>query len=294
MFHGSLVALVTPMHPDGSIDYSTLTKLVDWHVNNYSDGLVILGTTGESATIEITERQRIIHHVVEQVGDCLPVIVGTGTNSTAHTIKLTQQAMEAGADAALIVTPYYNKPTQEGLFAHFSAIAKAVPIPQVLYNVPSRTGCDLLPTTVLRLNQYSNIVGLKEATGEIERLKQLAEANLDLLSGDDATALSFILSGGRGVISVVANVAPKMVHKMCKLASEGDQQQALQYDRLLQGLYKALFCESNPIPVKWALQEMGMIEAGIRLPLTPLSEYFHQQVRMALEQANCLQTQVKT
>lgn len=288
MFHGSLVALVTPMQPDGSVDYASLAGLVEWHIENLTDGLVIIGTTGESPTIGSVERRQIIERVINQVRERIPVIVGTGSNSTQHTIALTQQAMELGADAALIVTPYYNKPTQEGLYQHFSAVAERVPLPQILYNVPSRTGCDLLPKTVLRLSKHTNIVGIKEATGDVSRVAELATSELDLLSGDDATVSAFILAGGKGVISVVANVAPRMMHELCQAAGQGDRQQVEKYDQQLQGLYKSLFCEANPIPVKWALQKMGLIKSGIRLPLTPLSENYHNVVRSALQQCGCL------
>ncbi len=284
MFHGSLVALVTPMQPDGKIDYASLASLVEWHINNQTDGLIILGTTGESPTIESAERRQIVQRVITQVRERIPVIVGTGSNSTLHTIEMTRQAMEMGADAALIVTPYYNKPTQEGLYQHFSVIAEKVPLPQILYNVPSRTGCDLLPKTILRLSKHANIVGIKEATGDISRVQELLATELDLLSGDDATASAFILAGGKGVISVVANVAPKLTHGLCAAALEGDQQLVAKYDEKLNDLYKLLFCESNPIPVKWALQQMGLIKSGIRLPLTPLHESHHSALRAALKQ----------
>lgn len=288
MFHGSLVALVTPMQPSGAVDYASLAELVEWHIASGTDGLVVLGTTGETATIEPVERRQIVQRVINQVHGRIPVIVGTGTNSTAHSIVLTQQAMEMSADAVLLVTPYYNKPTQEGLYQHFKAIAEQVPIPQILYNVPSRTACDLLPETILRLSQFTNIVGVKEATGDIARVAPLSTVDLDLLSGDDATASAFMLAGGKGVISVVANVAPRAMHDLCDAALRANKLQVENYDSQLQGLYKALFCEANPIPVKWALQEMGMIKSGIRLPLTLLSERCHATVRAALQQAGCL------
>jgi len=293
MFHGSIVALVTPMQPDGAIDYACLAELVEWHIASQTDGLVLLGSTGEAATVEPAERRQMVQRVINQVRSRVPIIVGTGSNSTAHTIQLTQQAMEMGADAALIVTPYYNKPTQEGLYLHFSLIADRVPIPQILYNVPSRTACDLLPETIIRLSRHSNIVGVKEATGDISRVAKLAEAELDLLSGDDATASAFILAGGKGVISVVANVAPEAMHNLCQAGLQGDREQLEKYDQLLKGLYKALFCEANPIPVKWALQEMGLIKSGIRLPLTPLSEHCQSAVLSALQSAGCLKEQRK-
>ncbi|MBS0350755.1 MAG: 4-hydroxy-tetrahydrodipicolinate synthase [Proteobacteria bacterium] len=287
MFYGSLVALVTPMQPDGAVDYATLSELVEWHIASKTDGLVILGTTGESPTIEPVERRQIIERVVTQVRQKIPVVVGTGTNCTKHTIQLTKQAMELGADGALIVTPYYNKPTQEGLYQHFAAVAEAVPLPQILYNVPSRTGCDLLPETILRLDHFTNIVGVKEATGDISRVEQLSSTEMDLLSGDDGTAAAFMLAGGKGVISVVANVAPRQIHELCQAALKKESQQVDEYDQQLSSLYKALSCEANPIPVKWALHEMGKIKSGIRLPLTFLSERCQPAVRSAL-QANGL------
>lgn len=285
MFKGSLVAIVTPMKPGGDIDYASMQSLVDWHLSNNTDGLVVLGTTGESATIESDERVQLIQQVVAKVEGKVPVIVGTGANSTQHALQLTQQAMELGADAALLVTPYYNKPTQEGLFQHFKTIAKAVPIPQILYNVPSRTACDLLPETVLRLSKFSNIVGLKEATGEMNRVTQLLSANshIDLLSGDDKTAMEFMLAGGKGVISVVANVVPKEFHALCTAAISDDRALAQSFNKKLMPLYTQLFAESNPIPTKWALSQMGMISEGIRLPLTPLAKQFHAGVRKAMQ-----------
>ena len=288
MFNGSLVAIVTPMKANSDIDYKGFSHLIDWHLENDTDGIVVLGTTGESPTIDPEERVKIVRHVMDQVNERVPVIVGTGTNSTRHTIELTRQAMELGADAALLVTPYYNKPTQEGLYQHFSAVAQAVPIPQILYNVPSRTACDLLPETVSRLVKFSNIVGIKEATGDIDRVKRLRELSdepFDLLSGDDKTAMEFMLAGGKGVISVVANIAPKAIHVLCAAAVANNRGLAEKYNRKLEGLYQALFAESNPIPVKWALAQMGMISDGIRLPLTPLSSKFHDEVRQAVAQA---------
>ncbi len=288
MFHGSLVALVTPMHNDGSIDYVSLEKLLEWHIKQQTDGLIILGTTGESATIEEDERIDIIRFVIQQVDARLPIIVGTGSNSTRHTVHLTEQAMELGADAALIVTPYYNKPTQEGLFQHYSVIANSVPIPQILYNVPSRTGCDLLPETVLRLADQPNIVGLKDATGDLTRLPVLVQAEIDLYSGDDPTSAEFMLKGGKGVISVVANICPRQMHELCEAALNGDRVKTEQLNQALIPIYKPLFCESNPIAPKWALHEMGLIEKGIRLPLTWLNKQFEETVREGLYQTGCL------
>lgn len=274
MFQGSLVALVTPMHEDGAIDYASFEKLIDWHIENKTDGLVILGTTGESPTIEHDERRELIKCAVARCRNKMPVIVGSGTNSTAHTIFLTQEAMSLGADAVLLVTPYYNKPTQEGLFQHYRAIATAVPIPQILYNVPGRTCCDLLPETISRLSQFANIIGVKEATGDVNRLKKLLSLNLkmDYFTGCDENNLEFILTGGVGTISVAANIAPKKIHELCVAALKGDRATAEKIDQSLRELYRVLFLETNPIPTKWALQKMGFIQSGIRLPLTPLSQ----------------------
>jgi 4-hydroxy-tetrahydrodipicolinate synthase len=285
MFHGSLVALVTPMLTTNEIDYEALHKIVAWHLENDTDGLVILGTTGESPTIEGDEREKIIRQVISQVAGKIPVIVGTGSNSTRHSITYTRQAMDLGADAVLVVTPYYNRPTQEGLYQHFYAIANAVAIPQILYNVPTRTGCDLLPETVLRLSRLPNIVALKEATGDLNRLKELTQMNcsLDLLSGDDKTAMEFMLNGGKGVISVAANIIPKMFHDLCVAAIRGDRSGAEQIDQKLQALYKALSLESNPIPIKWAMIDKGLIDSGIRLPLTLLHEKFRTSLQEAMQ-----------
>lgn len=287
MFHGSLVAIVTPMHADGEVDYDSFGKLIDWHLDSQTDGLVILGTTGESVTIEADEREKIINHAVAQVSERIPIIVGTGTNSTRKSIENTQKAMELGADAALLVTPYYNKPTQEGLYQHYKAIAKAVPIPQILYNVPSRTSCDLLPETVGRLGQMKNIIAIKEATGSMERLEALKQLDceVDLLTGDDKSAMEFMLQGGQGVISVAANVAPTLMHNLCQAALGGDRAKAEQINAMLTPLFDELFAESNPIPAKWALKLMGMIQEGIRLPLTPLAEQFHKGLRAAMQTA---------
>jgi 4-hydroxy-tetrahydrodipicolinate synthase len=288
MFHGSMVALVTPMHEDGSLDYAALRRLIDFHVEHGTDALVMVGTTGESATLDMEEHCGVIRAAVEHARERLPVIAGTGANSTAEAIELTRCAVQAGADACLLVTPYYNKPTQEGLYRHFKAVAEAVPIPQILYNVPGRTGCDLLPETVERLAPIANIVGLKEATGNLDRARDILRRcgeKLDLYSGDDATALECILLGAKGDISVTANVAPALMHQMCALARAGRESEARAIDARLAGLHKHLFVESNPIPVKWALQEMGLIQGGIRLPLTPLAEKYHDTVRQAMRAA---------
>jgi 4-hydroxy-tetrahydrodipicolinate synthase len=288
MFHGSMVALVTPMFEDGAIDWDALSNLVDLHVEQGTDAIVSVGTTGESATLDFDEHCQVIRRSVEFAAGRIPVIAGTGANSTSEAIELTRCAMEAGADAALLVTPYYNKPTQEGLYQHFRAVAEAVPMPQILYNVPGRTAVDLLPQTVARLAGISNIVGLKEATGNLERLKELLELcgeRIDLYSGDDATALFFILQGGKGDISVTANVVPAAMHEMCKAALAGDEDRARLINEKIDHLHRDLFMESNPIPVKWALHEMGLISSGIRLPLTPLSVDLRSKLRASLERA---------
>jgi 4-hydroxy-tetrahydrodipicolinate synthase len=291
MFHGSIVALVTPMLEDGALDYPSLQRLVDFHVENGTSAIVAVGTTGESATLDEDEHCEVMRRVVQMARGRVPVIGGTGANSTREAITLTRCAMEGGADACLLVTPYYNKPTQEGLYLHHKAVAEAVPIPQILYNVPGRTACDLLPETVARLARIPNIIGLKEATGDLGRLRRLRELcgdALDLYSGDDETAMEFMLGGGRGVISVTANAAPRAMHDMCAAALRGDRAGAAAVNDRLMALHRDLFIESNPIPVKWALHEMGLIPAGIRLPLTPLSPACHAAVRLALQQAGVL------
>ncbi len=291
MFHGSIVALVTPMGEDGSLDWAALRRLVDWHIENGTDAIVAVGTTGESPTLDMDEHAEVIRVAVEQARGRIPVIAGTGANSTREAIELTRDAEGSGADACLLVTPYYNKPTQEGLYRHFKAVADAVPVPQILYNVPGRTACDMLPETVARLSHIPNIVGIKEATGDLERgreILRLCDERLDLYSGDDATALDLILLGAKGDISVTANVAPRLMHEMCKAAREGRQPEARTLNERLMPLHRNLFVEANPIPVKWALTEMGLIEGGIRLPLTPLSPSQHQTVRAALHAADIL------
>lgn len=281
MIQGSLVAIVTPMHQNGAVDYDSLDKLIAWHIAKGTDGLVVLGTTGESVTITQQERTQIIRTAIAAVAGRIPVIVGTGTNSTAMTIESTRQALAEGADAALLVTPYYNKPTQEGLYQHYKAVAKAVAIPQILYNVPGRTACDLLPETVLRLSaSCSNIIGVKEASGDVQRLSRLLslQTGLQFYSGDDSTAKDFILAGGDGVISVAANIVPDKIHAMVMAALSGNAQLANQIDQSLRDLYSALFVESNPIPAKWLLSKIGLIETGIRLPLTHLGINHHARV----------------
>lgn len=291
MFSGSMVALVTPMFSDGGIDYDSLGSLLEWHIAEGTQAVIAVGTTGESATLDETEHCEVIRRVVDMVAGRIPVIAGTGANSTSEAISLTSCAKDAGADAALLVTPYYNKPTQEGLYLHHKAIADAVDLPQILYNVPGRTACDMLPGTIARLAKVANIVGVKEATGDLSRLvqiKELVAADFDIYSGDDATGCEFMLSGGHGVISVTNNVAPAAMRKMCDAAIAGQRELAENIDKPLQGLHSNLFLESNPIPVKWAVAEMGKIQQGIRLPLTWLSDEYHEPLRNAMKQAGAL------
>jgi 4-hydroxy-tetrahydrodipicolinate synthase len=288
MIRGSLVALVTPMTDDGAVDQVALERLVEWHIAEGTDAIVAVGTTGESATLDEEEHCHTIRRVVEIVNGRIPVIAGTGANSTSEAISLTQCAKAAGADACLLVTPYYNKPTQEGLYQHHKAIAEAVDIPQILYNVPGRTAVDMQPETIVRLSSVSNIIGVKEATGDLARIEKLradVPADFAIYSGDDATAREAILLGADGDISVTANVAPKAMHEMCQAALNKDADAAANIDANLSGLHKSLFVESNPIPVKWALGAMGMMGFGIRLPLTRLSAHAEAPVRDALAQA---------
>ncbi|WOX06531.1 4-hydroxy-tetrahydrodipicolinate synthase [Microbulbifer pacificus] len=291
MISGSMVALATPMYADGSLDWDKLRELVEWHIEQGTRALVAVGTTGESATLDVHEHLEVIRRVVDQVAGRIPVIAGTGANSTTEAIELTATAAKCGADACLLVTPYYNKPTQEGLYQHYKAVAKAVDIPQILYNVPGRTAVDMLPDTVRRLSSIANIVGIKEATGNLERARQILELvpeDFALYSGDDATAVELMLLGGHGNISVTANVAPAAVAQMCEAALAGDAETARAINQRIEILHKMLFVESNPIPVKWALKEMGRIDSGIRLPLTVLSPEHHSVVREALRSAGVL------
>jgi 4-hydroxy-tetrahydrodipicolinate synthase len=288
MFHGSMVALVTPMHLDGALDTAALRRLVDFQIDNGTTAIVAVGTTGESPTLDMEEHCEVIRLTVEYARGRVPVIAGTGSNSTIEAIELTQCAQDAGAQACLLVTPYYNKPTQEGLYRHYKAIAEAVPIPQIPYNVPGRTACDLLPATVARLAQIPNIVGLKEATGNLDRARELLKLcpkKFELYSGDDATGMEFMLLGGKGVISVTTNVAPRAMQDMCAAAIQGDAKAAGVINDRLMGLHKNLFVEANPIPVKWVLEQMGLIEGGIRLPLTRLSASHHDTLRQAMRAA---------
>ena len=295
MFTGSMVAIVTPMQPgvrpDTELDSQALEKLLEFHIEQGSDAIVSVGTTGESATLTEKEHCTVIREMVDIVNGRIPVIAGTGANSTIEAISLTECAKKVGADACLLVTPYYNKPTQEGLFQHYKVVAEAVDIPQILYNVPSRTACDMLPETIIRLASIENIIGVKEATAELKRVKQIREGTGDdflLLSGDDETTKDFILEGGDGVISVTANVAPKAMHEMCELALKGDDEGATEIDETLVGLHKELFIESNPIPVKWAVYKLGLIQAGIRLPMTWMSESAEPRLLDAMKQAGVI------
>ncbi len=285
---GSMVALVTPMNENETVDYTALASLIEWHIAAGTQAIVAVGTTGESATLDMSEHCAVIRFVVEQVAGRITVIAGTGANSTTEAIELTQCAKAAGADACLLVTPYYNKPTQEGLFLHHKKIAEAVDIPQILYNVPGRTACDMQPETIGRLAHISNIIGVKEATGDLSRvakIQALVPANFYLYSGDDATAVDFILLGGHGGISVTANVVPDQVARAYQAALVGDATLAHQLDQPLALLHQRLFVEANPIPVKWALAQMNKINSAIRLPLTPLSKPFHGLVFEAMNQA---------
>jgi 4-hydroxy-tetrahydrodipicolinate synthase len=285
---GSLVAIVTPMQEDGTLDLGAFRRLIDWHIGEGTDGIVVAGTTGESPTVDFDEHALLIKTAVDHSGKRVPVIAGTGANSTREAIELAAYAREAGADMSLSVVPYYNKPTQEGLYRHFRAIAEAVDIPHVLYNVPGRTVADLQNDTVLRLAQIPNIVGIKDATANMERGAELIRRkprDFRVVSGDDATALPLMLVGGQGVISVTANVAPRLMHDMCAAALSGEIAKARELNNRLLPLHHNLFLEANPIPVKWAVQQMGLIESGIRLPLTPLSAACHEQVREAMRHA---------
>ncbi len=288
---GSIVAIVTPMHEDGSLDYPALRALVDWHVAEGTDAIVIVGTTGESPTVSVDEHCELIRVAVEQAGKRIPIIAGTGGNSTKEAIELTAYARKVGADASLQVVPYYNKPTQEGMYRHFRTIAEAVELPVLLYNVPGRTVADMNNDTILRLAQVPGIVGVKEATGNIDRAAQLikdAPEGFAIYSGDDPTAVALILLGGKGNISVTANVAPRKMHEMCAAALKGDVVTARRLHMELIELNQAMFVEANPIPVKWALQQMGKMGGGIRLPLTPLSESNYETVRKALAASGLL------
>jgi 4-hydroxy-tetrahydrodipicolinate synthase len=290
-FTGSIPALITPMKMDGAIDYASLENLINWHIEQQTDALVIAGTSGESATLSMAEHSELIAKAVEITDKRIPIIAGTGANSTTEAIELTQHAKASGADACLLVTPYYNKPVQQGLIEHFSLIAKTVDIPQILYNVPGRTCCDILPETVAELAKIDNIIGIKDATGDVQRLREMQplikdiDSNFIFLSGEDGTTCEFILNGGHGGITVTGNAAPKLNRQMYAYARQGEAAKAQEIDQKLQGLHCELFCQSNPIPVKWALSQMGFCENSYRLPLTPLQAEFHSQVKKAMQQA---------
>jgi 4-hydroxy-tetrahydrodipicolinate synthase len=291
MIKGSIVAIVTPMNADGSLDLPGLRKLIDWHIAEGTDGIIIVGTTGESATVSVEEHCELIRLAVEHSAKRIPIIAGTGGNSTLEAIKLTEVAKEVGADAALVVVPYYNRPTQEGMYRHFEAIAKAVDLPIYLFNVPGRTVADMSNETVARLARIPNIVGLKDATGNIARVLELltmVPKDFGVFSGDDPTAIALMLCGGAGNMSVTANVAPRAMHELCMAALAGDIAKAVEINNRVMVLHAKLFVEPNPVPVKWALHEMGMIPEGIRLPLAPLASEFHDTVRGALRDAGVL------
>jgi len=288
---GSIVALVTPMHADGAVDWEALRRLVNWHIEQGTHGIVAVGTTGESATLGFEEHALVIREIISAAAGRVPVIAGTGANSTEEAIRLTRGALNVGADACLLVSPYYNKPTQEGLYQHHLAVAKAVNIPQILYNVPGRTACDMLPETVARLASVANIVGIKEATGNIDRIREIRERcgeGFLIFSGDDATATDAMLNGAVGDISVTANLVPAKMAAMCEAAVAGDAERARTLNAEIDVLHRDLFVESNPIPVKWALHEMGLIGSGIRLPLTPLSAPAQQTLRAAMQACGLL------
>lgn len=292
MIKGSLVAIVTPMHADGSLDLPGLRKLIDWHIAEGTDGIVIVGTTGESPTVSVEEHCQLIKVAVEHTNKRIPIIAGTGGNSTSEAVALTSYAKQVGADASLLVVPYYNRPTQEGMYQHFKKIAESVDLPVILYNVPGRTVADMDNATILRLAQVPGIVGVKDATGNIARgtdLIRLAPESFAVYSGDDATAMALMFCGGKGNISVTANVAPRAMHELCMAALSGNIAEAVKINNRLLPLHNKLFIEPNPLPVKWAMVEMGLIPSGIRLPLVPLSAQYHDMVRAAMRESGVLQ-----
>jgi len=291
IFKGSMVAIATPMNEDGSLDFESLEQLIEFHISNNTDVIVSVGTTGESATLDFKEHSKVIKTTIDMVNSRIPVIAGTGANSTSEAIELTRSAKKNGADACLLVTPYYNKPTQEGLYQHYKKIADEVDIPQILYNVPGRTSVDMQPETVHRLSIHGNIIGIKEASGNKERSQLLMKTcsdNIQIFTGDDKTSMNDILSGFSGNISVTANVAPYEMHMMCKHAIEGDISKASEINTKIDILHDELFCESNPIPVKWCLYKMGLIKKGIRLPLTWMDNKFEQSMTSALIKAGII------
>jgi 4-hydroxy-tetrahydrodipicolinate synthase len=287
MFKGSMVALVTPMHTDGSLDNESLKALIDWHIDAHTSAIIIAGTTGEASTLTHDEKKTLITTAIKHINGRVSVIIGTGTNATASTIEASKEAQALGADGLLIVTPYYNKPTQQGLYEHYKQVAAAVSIPIILYNVPGRTACDMLPETVAKLSMLEHIVGIKEATGKLERCVDILKTSrpgFEVYSGDDATGLDLMINGANGVISVTTNVAPNEMAAMCSAFFDGDVETAKKINAQLMGLHQKLFLESNPIPTKWALWSMGRIPSGIRLPLLPLDSTFHTELTAVLEQ----------
>lgn len=292
MIQGSIVAIVTPMHADGSLDLPGLRKLIDWHIAEGTDGIVIVGTTGESPTVSVEEHCELIKVAVEHTAKRIPIIAGTGGNSTAEAIELTRFAKDVGADASLLVVPYYNRPTQEGMYQHFRKIVEAVDLPAILYNVPGRTVADMSNETILRLAQIPGVIGVKDATGNIGRgteLLRLAPKSFAVYSGDDPTAMTLMFCGGKGNISVTANVAPKAMHELCVAAMNGKVAEAIAINNKLIPLHTKLFVEPNPVPVKWAMAEMGLMPSGIRLPLVQLGDAYHETVRAALRESGVLQ-----
>ena len=288
MFKGSLVAIATPMHEDGSLDFKSMEKLIEFHISNKTDAIVAVGTTGESATLDFNEHSEVIKTTISIINKRIPVIAGSGANSTSEALELTQRSKELGADACLLVTPYYNKPTQNGLYCHYKKIADEVSIPQILYNVPGRTSVDMLPDTVYKLSSHPNIVGIKEASGDLSRSSELLEKcseNISIFTGDDKTSMRDILMGFDGNISVTANIAPLEMHNMCMYAKNGDKKNAEIINNKLDALHDKIFVESNPIPVKWALHRMGLIKKGIRLPLTWMDKKFEESLETSLIEA---------
>ena len=291
MFKGSMVAIATPMNKEGSLDFASLESLIDFHITNKTDAIVSVGTTGESATLDFEEHSQVIQKTIDIVNKRIPVIAGTGANSTSEAIELTKKSKDLGADACLLVTPYYNKPTQDGLFQHFLKVADEVSIPQILYNVPGRTAVDMQPDTVFQLSKHPNIVGIKEASGSNQRSKELMEKcseNISIFSGDDKTSMNDMILGFKGNISVTANIAPLQMHEMCMLATKGEKEKAAIINKNLDILHDNLFIESNPIPVKWALNRMNLIKKGIRLPLTWLDEKYEKTLEDSLIKANII------
>lgn len=292
MIQGSIVAIVTPMHEDGSLDLPGLRKLIDWHIAEGTDGIVIVGTTGESPTVSVEEHSELIRIAVEHTAKRIPVIAGTGGNSTSEAIELTEYAKKVGADASLLVVPYYNRPTQEGMYQHFKKIVEAVDLPAILYNVPGRTVADMSNETILRMAQVPGVIGVKDATGNIARgvdLMRLAPKNFAVYSGDDPTAMALMFCGAKGNISVTANIAPRAMHELCDAAINGRVAEAIAINNKVFPLHSKLFIEPNPVPLKWAMAEIGLIPSGMRLPIVPLAKEYHDVVRAAMRESGVLQ-----